>query len=148
MTTTCRLRGFTLVEMLVTILILGMLLAMSVPALQKSGRMQQLRGSSETIAGQLRMAREKAIATGRTQIMHFTMNYPPGSEWDYHIHNATVEAGWALPRGVSWYARPSSVDFSKDGTVDNHGYNLIVVQNAVGKRDTVVIQPSGLVITR
>ena len=139
--------GFTLVEMAVTILILALLIAFGVPALQLSGRRQALRGAAEDVQGQLRLARERAIASNQAQTMHFTMNYPPGSDWDYHLHNsATPEAGWALPTGCVWYSTPGTLVFNTDGTVANNGTNKIVIQDSQSERDTIYVQSSGLVL--
>src|SRR5258706_2071467 len=100
MNPTNEMRGFSLVELAVTLVIFGTLLAFCVPALQTFSQGSQLKGATEDVAAQLRLAREKAIATGQSQTMHFTPNFPVGSGWDYHIHNgAVVGPGWGLPKG-------------------------------------------------
>src|SRR5262245_41950661 len=66
--------GYTLVEIAVTILILGLLLAISVPTIQSLSGSYSLKGNCEAIAGQIRLAREKAIATGTGQPFHFYYN--------------------------------------------------------------------------
>src|SRR5262245_20616964 len=86
------MRGFTLVEMAVVILVLGLLFAFSIPAYQNISAAYQLRGATENMAAQFRLAREKAIATGIRQPMHLVANWTDpidGMVSDYHIHYPT-----------------------------------------------------------
>ena len=143
----CRSRGFTMVELAITFLVLGLLLAFSIPAFQNISDSYRLHGAAENIAAQLRLAREKAIATGQDQEMHFTTNYPPGTPYDYHIHNnGVVGACWALPKGVSYFSASFIPVMKKDGRCDPSGF--VVLQDARGNRDTVSVQLSGLVLTK
>ncbi len=149
MTTPHASRGFTMVEMVVTVLILSLLIGFGAAALRTTGTRAGLRGAVEQVSGQLRLARERAIATGKTQTMHFTMNYPSGTNWDYHLHNsATPEAGWALPTGCSWYSTPGTLLFNTDGTVTNYGVSYVVIQDGIGERDTCYVTSSGLVMQK
>jgi prepilin-type N-terminal cleavage/methylation domain-containing protein len=149
MTTPRASRGFTLVEMAVTVLILSLLIGFGAAALRRSGTRVGLRGAVEGVSGQLRLARERAIATGRAQTMHFTMNYPSGTGWDYHLHNsANPEAGWALPVGCIWYATPGTLVFNTNGTVTNNGVNWVIIQDGIGERDTCYVTSSGLVLQK
>lgn len=138
-------RGFSLVEMAVVILLLGLMFAFSIPAFQNISTSYQLKGATENIAAQLRLAREKAIATGMPQPMHFTPNYLNS---DYHIHYPTgfVPAKWKLPRGVTFYSIGVNPTLKSDGRSDFSG--SIILQDTRGNRDTVSIQMSGLVLTK
>src|SRR5213594_1818666 len=134
-------RGFTLVEIAVVILLLGMMFAFAVPAFRNISNTYQLKGATQNIAAQLRLAREKAIATGASQTMHFTLNFPAGTDYDYHIHNgATVGPSWALPRGISYYSVGVNPVMSADGRSDASGN--IILQDQKGHRDTVSVQLS------
>lgn len=140
-------RGFTLVEMAVTVLILSLLIGFGAAALHQSGNRQGLRGAMEVVGGELRLARERAIATGQTQTIHFTMDYPPGSGWAFHLHNGVnVQAGWPLPRGCSWTGTPGTLVFGTDGSVNTS--QTIVVQDAAGEQDTCYVTSSGLVLQK
>jgi prepilin-type N-terminal cleavage/methylation domain-containing protein len=139
-------RGFTLVEMAVTILVLGLLFAFSIPAFRSVSSSHQLKGATENIAAQLRLAREKAIATGVDQPMHFTANYLNS---DYHIHypSGLIPAKWKFPRGITY----SSVGVNpaimlRDGRANASGN--IILGDERGYRDTVSVQISGLVLTK
>lgn len=142
-------RGFTLVELAVTILVLGLLFAFSIPAYQNVSASYQLKGATENVAAQLRLAREKAIATGMDQPMHFTYNY---LDSDYHIHYASgfVPAKWKLPRGITYYSVTftpiSTPTMLRDGRTNASGN--IILRDTRGNRDTVSVQMSGLILTK
>ena len=135
-------RGFSLIELAIVVFVLGLILAFSVPALSRMSGSQQLKGASENFAVQMRLAREKAIATGVQQPMHIV------STTQYHIHYPTgIAATWDLPRGITivsatnvWYR------MGADGRCDLSGN--VIFQNTRGALDTVNLQLSGLVLTK
>ncbi len=145
-------RGFTLIELAITILVMGIVMGFSIPAFQRISATYQLRGSAEDLAAQLRLAREKAIATGVEQPIHLPSTLTGGVYRSYHVHYETptnyISTQWMLPNGIAftsasvnkWYRMKS------DGRCDNSG--LIVLRDRRGNRDTVSVQLSGLVLTR
>ena len=145
-----RSRGFTLVELAVTLVVIGLLLAFSIPAFQSVSDSYQLKGATMNIASQLRMAREKAIATGVDQPMHFTMDWAGCNGCDYHIHYATaVGAAFDLPKGICYYSvnvNPYPPTMLRDGRCTASG--VIILRNQAGARDTVSVQLSGMVLAK
>ncbi len=144
-------RGFTLIELAITILVMGIVLGFSLPAFNRISASYQLRGAAEDMAGQLRLAREKSIATGVPQPMHIPATLTNGTYRTYHIHYPSGIANgltWTLPNGIRFAS--SCVDtwyhMQTDGTCLDSG--LIVLVNRQGMRDTVSVQLSGLVLTR
>lgn len=140
-------RGFTLVEIAVTILLVGMLFALSVPTVQRLSNTYQLKGATENLAAQMRLARERAIATGRIQHFHFS----PAMGADYFLidhSTGQIPARWNLPKGVT-YATGTTLGWNEmkpDGRSLFSG--LVVLQDRRGNRDTVSVQTSGLVLTK
>lgn len=136
-----------MVELAITVLILGMMIAMGVPAINSMTQSQQLVANTQNIAAQLRMARQRAISIGSGQTMHFNLGYLNS---DYHIHNGTfIPAKWSLSHGISYYlgAGTSSVFIMQpDGTCNTSA--MVILQNMRGARDTVSVQVSGLVLTK
>ena len=135
-------RGFTLIELAITVLVMGILLAFSVPAFNSLSGTYQLHGATENIAAQLRLAREKAIATGVQQPMHFV------SSTTYHIHYPSgIASTWNLPRGITVVTGVGNFyRMGSDGRCDASG--LVVLRDQRNNRDTVSIQLSGLVLTK
>jgi prepilin-type N-terminal cleavage/methylation domain-containing protein len=140
-------RGFSLVELAVTLVVLGLVLAFSIPSFQSFNTTQQLKGATENVAAQMRMMREVAISSGTTQTMHFFYANLGG---DYHIHNgATVGAIWSLPRNIVYYwgaGTNSIMTATSDGRMSSSG--MIILQDQNTKRDTVSVLASGLVLTK
>ena len=144
-------RGFTLVEVAVTILLLGLVLAFSIPTFRSLSNSYQLKGATENVAGQLRLGRERAIATG--QIQHYHLPSPSYGNI-YYLINHAVEAvpkswnRWNLPKGITYYSGTTLpwVEMKPDGRANTSGF--VILKDERGRRDTVSVLLSGLVLTK
>jgi prepilin-type N-terminal cleavage/methylation domain-containing protein len=145
--------GFTLVEIAVTLLLLGMLLALAVPTVTQLSGSYHLKAATENLAGQLRLGRERAIATGKNQHFHFT----PFAGSDYFIIDHTtgdIPSRWTFPKGISYFTGGGTIGWidmatdgrAKWGTAPASGF--VILQDKRGIRDTVSIQSSGLIQTQ
>lgn len=144
--------GFTLVELAVTLTVLGLLLAFSVPAFQQINRSYRLKNAVQHAAGEMRMWRERAIASGETQWVHF---HSLSNNANWHIHSGTqLVWGGRFPNGVTLYTSTASPKFTKEGRVSpdigsNAGWVVLqMTQNGQVRRDTVSVLSSGLVLVR
>jgi prepilin-type N-terminal cleavage/methylation domain-containing protein len=137
--------GFTLAELMVVVIVMGLLLLFTVPAIKSFTKSQDLKSASASVRDQLVMAREKAIATGQTQTIRFMKNF---SGCDYHIWNGTVaNPKWNLPKGVTYAWDAGTVgtyDMTSDGQCQENG--LLILVNDKGDRDTISVRLSGLVL--
>src|SRR6266542_1854950 len=101
-------RGFSLIELGVVIIVMGLVLAFGIPLYSKYSSTQQLKGAAENIAAQMRLLRETAIGTATSQTMHFVYRWVfNGQTSDYHVHNVVngvsiVGAVFSLPRGIAY----------------------------------------------
>ena len=141
-----RARGFSLVELVIVLAVFGVLAAFGVPAFQSFRTTVALKGAAENIAGRIQLARVRAMATGVPTTLHFALD--SAGAGDYHLHDGgVVTSHWDLPARIS-YAPGSSHGFSlsRDGRASASAY--VIVQDAVGHRDTVGIELSGLVQVR
>ncbi len=137
-------RGFTLVELAIVLVIMGLLLMFSIPAYQKFTASTNATGAANNVAAQFRLAREKAIDTGAPQ----TLVFHGGATYSARQGGTTV-ASWTLPHDVAfrWAAgTDSTYTFGTDGRSDRSG--LVILQNSRGFRDTVSVQMSGLVTSQ
>ncbi len=137
--------GFTLVELAITMIVLGLIFAFSIPAYRNFSQSQQLHGATENIAAQLRLARQKAISTGIDQPMHFTPNW---NNCDYHIHypSGIVGATWKLPTGITYWSVGVNPIMKSDGHASASGD--VILRDQRGNRDTVSVLVSGLILTK
>ena len=139
-----RYRGFTLIELAITLTVIGLVLAFSVPAFRNLSGSQGLKGAAENVGGQLRLARAKAVATGLVQPMHFV-----GANV-YHIHpnggSIMLGAQWVLPNGVTFgRSMGDFYNFQPDGRVQLQGSadGIIPLVDSRGNTDTVTVESSG-----
>jgi len=146
-------RGFTLVELAVTLTVLGLLLAFSVPAFNRINQSYQLKSATQNVSGTLRLWRERSIARGTEHQIHFN-NFVPGTDWHVHEYNAAgveiaLRGGPGFPAGVRLYTSTISPRFTKDGREKNGLSGAIVLQNQNQSgvtRDTVSVLASGLIL--
>lgn len=139
-------RGFSLIELMIVITVLGLLLGFSIPSFHRLSTSYQLQSAADNIAGQLRLAREKAIATGVEQPFHLG---GAGGNLYWTAPASGTGASWKLPKGITYdWCSGTEDDYTlqTDGRSDRSG--LIVLQDPNGGRDTVSVQLSGLVLTR
>ena len=140
-------RGFTLIEIAVVLIIFGIIATFSVPAFLKLNRSLQLKGAVANMAGQLQLARQKAMASGAPQMMHL---YANTYNADYHIHNGSTPGPfWKLPKDVTYLwgtgtLSGQQVQMNPDGRADRSG--MVILQTLGGLRDTINVQLSGLVL--
>jgi prepilin-type N-terminal cleavage/methylation domain-containing protein len=148
-------RGFTLVELAVTLTVLGLLLAFSVPAFTKINRSYQLKNATENAAGTMRLWRERAIASGNSISIHFNTAYA-GSDWHMHEYApgpvlVRTIIGGQFPTGVSQYTSSANPWFEKDGRVSSGNGSLVLQSTHLRSdgtplRDTVTVLTSGLIL--
>ena len=93
-------RGFSMVELIIVLLVMGMIIAIAVPTVSGFRSSHMVKIAVENIAGQLRLAREKAISSGTTQTLRFQAGV---GGYDYHVWNGGVaNPGWKLPNGIHY----------------------------------------------
>jgi type IV fimbrial biogenesis protein FimT len=85
MPTTARLRGFTLLELVVALTIMGMLLMLGMPSFTTFLRNSEVRSTAESISNGLRAARSEATRLNRP--VSFTLA-------------AGTDASWAITRPI------------------------------------------------
>ena len=74
-------RGFTVVEMMVGLVVVGITLAVSIPSFGRFMQSNGLKSSGEQVAGHMRLARQMAVADGVPRILVWN-----NSTYEYKIY--------------------------------------------------------------
>lgn len=104
-----RAGGFTLIEMLVVLAILGLIGGLAFPRLQQAVRTQEFRAAGSTVAAMLREARARAVRSGRP--VRFAAS-PDGSGY-----SSDGGAGATFPSPIELSVAPAgTIVFYGDGS--------------------------------
>jgi len=144
--------GYTLVEIAVVILILGLLFGFSVPLFSSYRQSQMLEAATQNLVGQLRLGRQKAISMQHEQRLTFSVGTNTYTVEDlatgetfgpFGFGNGVVlEDASIVVAGVTG----ATITALTDGRYSGSGE--FVLRDAKGVRDTVSVQASGLALNR
>ncbi len=136
--------GFTLIELAITMVVIGLMLAFGLASYHSFSQDQQLHGSVEAVVSNVQLARTRAISTGAAQSVSFDSTVTPAV---VRSADATHAFSWPLPKGVQFVnGAADTFTLTSDGRASHSRY--IVLQNVKGRRDTVSVETSGLVLAR
>jgi Tfp pilus assembly protein FimT len=145
-TTNRSARGFSLMEVTVGLATLGVVLAVSVPAIAHYGESHDLSGATETVASQIRLARSLALGTGVDQQMLFETD-SKGATCKIVNSDGSLQSSTRLPGRVMYDALTSrSLTMQRNGCADRS--SVVVLCDTTGKCDTVSVECTGFVISR
>ena len=152
MKTNSRQKGFTLIECMVVMVVMGIVLAMSIPSFRSYRRTQLLQAGTQTVLGQLRLARQKAIGMQHNQQLTFSTATNSYSVEDLVTHQSfgpftfpkeiTLDRATLVEGGVTG----TTISALTDGRFSGSGE--IVLRDPKGVRDTLSVQVSGLALIR
>lgn len=136
-------KGFSLVELVIVISIMGMLIGFGVPGYRRYSQTQSLRGSAENLVQTVNLQRSKAMSVGQDVVLNFNTSSPYG--WTSVCQGASNN--YLLPNGIRYAsANPASLTLGRNGRVSTSG--TVVFINRLGTTDTVSIQISGMAMVR
>ena len=78
----CKYRGFTLVELMITLAVIGILIAFALPSFRDLVERKHLGGAVEAVMEQLEFARSQAIKRSRPMLVDFNVN---GTDWSIGV---------------------------------------------------------------
>lgn len=136
-------QGFTLIELGVVLVLLGLILGIAVPAVIHSTVSSRLGAGADQVVAQLYLAREKAVDEQAEVTVYFAatgsaacMTAVQGG------HSVFVQP---LPTGITWSpVSATSVVLTKDGRASASAN--VILMDAEGRRDTVSVMASGMVV--
>lgn len=136
-------QGFTLIELGVVLVLLGLILGIAVPSIHHSTVSSRLAVGADGVVTQLYLAREKAVDEQADVTVRFAED---SLDSDLQmIQSGRLVGRWSLPTEIGWSPVSSRcVVLTKDGRA-NAAANLIVMDRD-GRRDTVSVMASGMVV--
>lgn len=99
-------QGFTLIEMLISILIVAIILRFGVPEMNKFIERNRIKGAAEAVYNEINFARSQSIKTSTTRYMKFVSSGT--STWSFGIDDATGCDPTAALGGTNPCAIPAS----------------------------------------
>ena len=145
-------KGFTLIECAVVMVVMGLMFAMSVPSFKSFRRTHMLQAGTQSVLGQLRLARQKAIGMQHSQRLTFSTGTSSYSVQDL-VTNQTF-GPFTFPKEIT-IDRADLVEGGVTGTTISalsdgrfSGSGEIVLRDPKGARDTLSVQVSGLTLIR
>jgi prepilin-type N-terminal cleavage/methylation domain-containing protein len=136
-------KGFSLVELVIVISIMGMLIGFGVPSYRRYSQTQSLRGSAENLVQTVHLQRSKAMSTGQDVVLNFNTSSPYG--WTSVSQGKSFNH--VLPNGIQYAStNPATLTLGRNGRVNTSG--TVVFINRLGTTDTVSIQISGMAMVR
>ena len=135
MPTAARVRGFTLLELVVALTIMGMLLMLGMPSFTTFLRNSEVRSTAESISNGLRAARSEATRLNRP--VSFTLAAGTDASWAINIFNPVT--GFLLQPPLQSYSRFEVGKSAQALASPNNA--LAVTFNGLGR----IISPSPIV---
>ena len=146
--------GFSLIDLAIVMMIIGITLAASIPAISKLGQTNSLMNSTEMVAGHLRLARQKAVARGVPHILAWdedTQQYVIVTDQNGNgVPDSTEsrEGPFTLPHGITLHNSTTQgftanlLTFSPGGSASESG-TVILSNNRGDARNLSVLAPTG-----
>ena len=145
-------RGFTLMELLITLGILGIMLTASWGSFQGMIRQHRLTGATNQVATHLRLARERSVAEGNNYIVTFRVAQNDYQIWDDEGNDAVAtptegRVNHTIPAGVAIqtanFFASNRIIFQADGTTNASG--AVQLANGENSRSINVLAATGKV---
>lgn len=139
--------GFTLIEILVTLVIMGLLLALVAPSIDAFVPKARLDSAAKTIAAEVDLARSEARIQSKQYVLEFDLKK---ARWrrilPAEMQLTTDQELWTLePQTEDWMALPEDVVFSgagnaNDGIARDGIYRMVFDENGFTGDHVIVLK--------
>ncbi len=132
--------GFTLLETIIVFVLVGLVLAASVPAYRSYASSQRALTAARTLTSDLRVAQQEAVTRRADITVTFSNNAltcVSGASYEVS-EGATTIKHVCLPRDVVWFPLPLALTWSPTGVTDTAA-TLNVRSVVSGKRHSVQV---------
>ena len=132
---TDRCRGFTLLELLLVMVVVGMMLSAGVAGFFGMGKGARMRGAVNNVRSAVALARQQAIVHGET--MELVFEEVETDRWAYYLQTATGgqvygDKRYLAPGVVFGSSTPDSILFRPDGGSGSAAKETIVLEQTEG----------------
>lgn len=150
--------GFTLVETMVVVIVMGIVLAVAIPNFARTNRGRQVEAAANDLAARINLERQRTIAT---RVPHRLVLLP--SDHAYRMERLENDSTWiadgeslhVIPTHVSWWFEAGGDDSNEDiefesrGTVTEEDAPFVITfADAQGDSATVSLVRTGRVTVR
>lgn len=145
-----RQRGFTTIELMIVVTVMGMVLAASWPTFSSILRQHRLTSAATTVATHLRLARERAVAEGNDYVVTFRALQNDYQIWDDEGSDGIMgptdtRTNFVMPSGTILqnpaFFGANRVVFRPDGTTNASGQ--LEVTNGETVREIRILAATG-----
>ena len=145
-------RGFTAIELMIVLGIVGLTIAASWGHVQNMTRQHRLTGATNQLVTHLRLAREKAVSEGNNYIVTFRLGANDYQVWDDEGNDALLgpqdtRRNFDMPPGTlvqnAAFFGANRVIFRPDGTTNASG--SVQVNNGEFQRQVNILASTGKV---
>jgi type IV fimbrial biogenesis protein FimT len=139
-----KIRGFTLIELMVTVAVLAVLAALAAPSFRQLLAAQSVRTTGYDIVGDLVLARSEAVKRGENVTMTpVTSDWAAG--WSVNVASTSEVLGaqGRVGNGVQFTVAPTVITFDRNGRTSVSTVVRFGLYDGAANRRCISLDPSG-----